>query len=238
MNVKKGGLMRKLARSAGFTMIELLVVIAVIGILSVALLATLNPLEQIRKGRDTRTRSDSAQLASALERYNASLGKFPWQASEGEDLNDGTADVDFVRLNAATPETLTGCTATATTPCPIDEVLQQLEETNEVKGSFVDRLTANSNRSMYLYYNDESTGSSVRVCFMPESNTFSREAFDRCSNADGFNDTIFEYAYGTAVVDQNSDDAQEACPDQDSVSAYSNNETFDSTDADELICIP
>ena len=35
----------------GFTMIELLVVIAVIGILAVALLATLNPLEQIRKGR-------------------------------------------------------------------------------------------------------------------------------------------------------------------------------------------
>src|SRR3989339_1192788 len=66
----------------GFTMIELLVVIAVIGILAVALLATLNPLEQIRKGRDTGTRADASQLISALERYNASIGYFPWEGRQ------------------------------------------------------------------------------------------------------------------------------------------------------------
>ena len=50
----------------GFTMIELLVVISVIGILATAVLSSINPIEQINKGRDTRTRSDAAQLIKVL----------------------------------------------------------------------------------------------------------------------------------------------------------------------------
>ena len=36
----------------GFTLIELLIVIAILGILAIALLATLDPFEQLRKSRD------------------------------------------------------------------------------------------------------------------------------------------------------------------------------------------
>ena len=75
--------MRKLSK--GFTMIELLIVIAVIGILAVAVLSAINPLEQIRRGRDTGSRSDSEQLISAINRRYSVLALFPWQASEGED---------------------------------------------------------------------------------------------------------------------------------------------------------
>jgi prepilin-type N-terminal cleavage/methylation domain-containing protein len=53
----------------GFTMIELLVVIAIIGVLAVAVLSSINPIEQINKGRDTRARSDAAELLAASERY-------------------------------------------------------------------------------------------------------------------------------------------------------------------------
>lgn len=204
----------------GFTMIELLVVIAVIGILAVALLATLNPLEQIRKGRDTRTRSDASQLASALERYNASLGKFPWQSSEGQAVN-----VDF--LNIKNDTVGAPCNVTS---CVVADVLASLTDTNEVKSSFIDRITAANARDMYLFYNSADTGASVIVCFMPESNTFSREAFDRCSS--GTFGTDFTAAKDPAVVNQTSTTAQTACPD----AAY--NVAFDSADADELICIP
>ncbi len=209
----------------GFTMIELLVVIAVIGILAVALLATLNPLEQIRKGRDTRTRSDISQLISAGERYNASLGYFPWQVSEGEDLAVGTADIPFIQINGGGD--VTGCSLV---DCSISEVLGQLTTTNEVKSSFIDRLVATTYADINLYYDDEDTGASVTGCFTPESNTFSREAFDRCKLGVGSWGTIyaaFVYDTGTAV---------RPCPDGDAT-AYAA-ASFDSSDADEMICLP
>ena len=43
-------------------MIELLVVISILGILAVIVLAAINPLEQINRGRDTASRSDAEQL--------------------------------------------------------------------------------------------------------------------------------------------------------------------------------
>lgn len=207
----------------GFTMIELLVVIAVIGILAVALLASLNPLEQIRKGRDTRTRSDSSQLASALERYNASLGYFPWQASEGEDLSPAGADLDFIQVNTTTA--ITGCSLT---PCTIDVVMQSLTDTNEVKSSFIDKITATSYADTFLYYNDEDTGASVHVCFIPESNSFAKEAFDRCKAGAA----SWGSDFSPAVYNQ----ASRPCPDGDAT-AYAS-ATFNSSDPDEMICIP
>jgi len=209
----------------GFTMIELLVVIAVIGILAVALLSTLNPLEQIRKGRDTRTRSDVSQLISAGERYNASLGYFPWQASEGEDLAVGTPDIPFIQINGG--GSVTGCSLA---DCTIAGVLNQLTTTNEVKSSFIDRLVAPTYADINLYYNDEDTGASVTGCFTPESNTFSREAFDRCKAGIGSWGTIYSaFVYDTGTVVR-------PCPDGDAT-AYAA-ASFDSSDADEMICLP
>lgn len=209
-------------RRLGFTMIELLVVIAVIGILAVALLATLNPLEQIRKGRDTRTRSDASQMSSAIERYNASLGYFPWQASEGQDLAPTGADIPFTAINGG--GTITGCTLSS---CTIDGILDNLTATNEVKASFVDRVTATTARAIYVYFNDENTGASVTSCFVPESNTFAREAFDRCKGGTSrWGTDISAIVYtGTGP-----------CPDG-TAAAYST-AVFSATDVDEMICLP
>lgn len=210
-------------RKLGFTMIELLVVIAVIGILAVALLATLNPLEQIRKGRDTRSRADASQLTSAIERYNASLGYFPWQASEGEDLVVGSEDVPFVLTNGGA--TLTGCSLS---DCTVAGVLGQLSDTSEVKSSFIDRVTATSYTDMYIYFDDEDSGASVISCFTPESNTFSREAFDRCKAGTGsWGSGFAAFVYGTAG---------RPCPDSDATTYAA--ASFDATDADEMICLP
>lgn len=215
----------KSIKNLGFTMIELLVVIAVIGILAVALLATLNPLEQIRKGRDTRTRSDSSQLTSAIERYNASLGYFPWQDGEGDDLAVGSEDIPFLQVNGG--GSVAGCTLA---DCTVAGVLDQLTSTSEVKSSFIDRIVNASAADMYLYFDDENTGGSVITCFTPESNTFSREAFDRCAAGTGSWGTVFAaFAYDTGTTVR-------PCPDGDAA-AYST-ASFDATDADEMICLP
>jgi len=73
----------------GFTLIELLVVITLIGILAVAVLSALNPIEQINKARDAGKRADSSQLLEALDRYFASNEKFPWN-----NYSDYSASVD------------------------------------------------------------------------------------------------------------------------------------------------
>ncbi|MFH2019733.1 MAG: prepilin-type N-terminal cleavage/methylation domain-containing protein [bacterium] len=218
--------MKLLKLKKGFTMIELLVVIAVIGILAVALLASLNPLEQIKKGRDTRTRSDASQLDSAIERYNASLGYFPWQSSEGEDLTASGADVPFLQINGGVTATVPACSLAS---CEIKEILDQLTDTNEVKSSFIDRITADSNADMHLYYNDEDNGASVITCFTPESNTFSREAFDRCkAGAEKWGTDISAIVYtGTGP-----------CPDGTETEYAATGKVFDSTSADEMICLP
>lgn len=56
-------------KTSGFTLVELLIVIAVIGVLAAVILAVINPLQQLARGRDTGRISTVAQLGSALQRY-------------------------------------------------------------------------------------------------------------------------------------------------------------------------
>jgi prepilin-type N-terminal cleavage/methylation domain-containing protein len=75
-------------RRLGFTMIELLIVIAVLGILAVAVLAAINPIEQIKRGKDTGSRSDAEQQISAIDRFYASQGYYPWMTGAADLLNE------------------------------------------------------------------------------------------------------------------------------------------------------
>lgn len=52
-----------------FTLVELLVVVAVLLVLSVVLLTALNPVQQMKKSRDARRRSDLNQYREALEAF-------------------------------------------------------------------------------------------------------------------------------------------------------------------------
>jgi len=62
----------------GFTLIELLIVIVIIGILAVAVLSAINPIEQINKSKDAGMRSDANELLNAYERYYTTHRKYPW----------------------------------------------------------------------------------------------------------------------------------------------------------------
>lgn len=62
----------------GFTLIELLIVIALLGALAVGLLATIDPFEQLKKGRDTSQRNTVSEFYNANLRYYSTKGQFPF----------------------------------------------------------------------------------------------------------------------------------------------------------------
>ncbi len=159
----------------GFTMIELLIVIAVLGILAVAVLAAINPIEQINRGKDTGSRSDAEQLSSAIDRYYANHGYYPWAigASSTNTSTYGTGTNGLTKLTSAT-QTVGG---------DAQQMLQNLSSggSSELKSSFITRVVASTYNYLWIYNNGISA-SSTYVCFIPKSASFREEAWKRCSN--------------------------------------------------------
>lgn len=73
----------------GFTLIELLVVIAIVSLLSISLLAILNPFAQIQKTNDARRKADLSQIQKAIESYYQDNGSYPVQGA-GNTITGGT----------------------------------------------------------------------------------------------------------------------------------------------------
>jgi prepilin-type N-terminal cleavage/methylation domain-containing protein len=127
----------------GFTLIELLIVIVILGILAVAILSAINPVEQIRKANDSARKSDAAELLSALERYLTTFSVYPWG--------------DTPPVAQATPGVQTWMT--------------ELIAKNEVKAGFQNRKTLADVTAQALYVSVDADNL-VHVCFLPESATF------------------------------------------------------------------
>lgn len=185
-----------LPAQAGFTMIELLVVISVIGVLAVAVLSSINPIEQINKGRDTRTRSDAAQLINAVDRYFAIHEEYPWN----------------VAAASTTPCTFAEVTASGTSPAyaePFDSTqdngcwnwIDVLSTTAEVKQGFVNRIKSDDTIKVFKA---DGSNETMYACFIPSSQAFKLEAAKNCSTVGGATPTtpstvIFENGGGTGV---------------------------------------
>lgn len=152
-------------RAAGFTMIELLVVIAVIGVLAVAVLSSINPIEQINKGRDTRTRSDAAQLINAVDRYYAIHEVYPWNVDTADyaSATDDDPEAQFVFSGAA------------------DDWgwIELLVSTGEVKEGFTNRVESDDN---IVVFKEAGTNTTMYACFVPTSLAFKQEAMDNCND--------------------------------------------------------
>jgi len=151
----------------GFTMIELLIVIAVLGVLATAVLSAINPVEQIDKGRDTGDRSDSEQLLSAIDRFYASLQYYPWQNKVSSSAYPDSLSTALV---LATELTVEGGTP--------DTMIENLENTAEIKGGFKTRLNTRGKINLYFSKVDSST----YACFIPASLSFTTEAWNACKS--------------------------------------------------------
>lgn len=170
---------RRSLSSVGFTMIELLVVIAVIGVLAVAVLSSINPIEQINKGRDTRVRSDAAQVINGVDRYFSIHESYPWNVASA--TFDPTAEgvstdyADEFAFDERTTNPLAGA---------IDNWnwIDVLTETAEIKEGFVQRLKSDTNVT-YTIYKAGDANATMYICFAPSSNAFQVEAQTRCNES-------------------------------------------------------
>ncbi len=199
----------KIRSQAAFTMIELLIVIAILGILAVAVLAAINPIEQINRGRDTGTRSDSEQLLSAIDRFYAYKGYYPWTTNPNNDSDLAWRGVSGnVAITTATPSIDAWNDDSVATPCFVldkianGDIAGTCAGTNEVKRSFVDKVTKPDYNHLYVYYNGD-PGSSLYVCFKPQSGAMQEEAASRCTDTSGTGlPTDLQAAAATVCIDK------------------------------------
>ena len=142
-----------------FTLVELLIVITLIAILSVAVLATINPIEQTNKARDSQFKNDAAEVLGAYERYFASQNMYPWNAgANGEEQGtpiaaEGQSWHFGVLGNGG-----------------VGDTNSELINTSEIKGSFANKTpftaTVKAIDRLYMYHN----GNDVNyVCFIPKA---------------------------------------------------------------------
>jgi prepilin-type N-terminal cleavage/methylation domain-containing protein len=165
-------MVKKYKLNMGFTLVELLIVITLIAILAVAIVATLNPIEQINRARDARYKNDASELLGAIERYYTSTGEYPWM--------DASLTADRATLSTASfagVGELAGvgvCSGTdyndeTTYDCNTDGILitsDELKSQFKNKDQFSGTVTDEDKLYVYKAEND----SSIYVCFIPKAN--------------------------------------------------------------------
>lgn len=142
----------KFRASAGFTLIELLVVIGILGILASALVATIDPFEQLNKAQDSNLKNTSVEFLNANIRYFTTHNAMPWDtaANGGADCNGGITDLTGVALS-----TLTTC-------------LNTLVDEGEIKKGF---LSFNGLAKLFVTEPNPQTirQNDIITCFKPAS---------------------------------------------------------------------
>jgi prepilin-type N-terminal cleavage/methylation domain-containing protein len=144
-------------KTTGFTLIELLIVIALLGALAIGLLATIDPFEQLKKGRDTSLRNTTSEFYNANLRYYATKSAFGWA---------GTGYLGGTSLNGA----------------DMALVMAELVSTGELKSQF-STLVGTSNLAK-IFVNSNGTDT-VGVCFEPESKSFQKDPNTKFDSAGG-----------------------------------------------------
>lgn len=157
---------QKISGVRGFTLVELLIVIALIAILSVAVLATINPIEQTNKARDAKFKNDGAEVLGAMERYYASQNVYPWNV-----VGDGSslASTESGLMSSSDPRM--GVVASAGGTAPNYAADGVLIVTSELKSSFRGKepFAANSLEENRLYVYHNANTNSNYVCYHPKA---------------------------------------------------------------------
>lgn len=137
--------MKKIFKS--FTLIEILIVIALLGALAAALLATLDPFEQFKKGTDTGTINTASNLHKGIVNYYATKNFMPW-------CTDAQTCTDPTESTAKSLE---------------NTVINNIVQTGELKSDFA-QLAGGQLENIYI------TGTNnppiVSICYKPISKSF------------------------------------------------------------------
>jgi prepilin-type N-terminal cleavage/methylation domain-containing protein len=168
INVYMNKLLRRLQKlfkqKKGFTLIELLVVIGILGILAAALVATIDPFEQLNKAQDANTKNILVEYINANVRFYANHNYYPWASGDASACNSGNPPSNLVLCSGASPCLISGC-------------LTQLINESELKPSFVS-ATGNLAAIHITYWGDSTNGNnptspenrdSLVGCFVPQS---------------------------------------------------------------------
>lgn len=148
----------------GFTLIELLIVIALLGALAVALLASLDPLEQIKKGTDTGIRNTVAEIGSSFTRYaSVKAGVLPYAST-----------IDF------------GTVGTTPGGVAYDAIVDVIA-TGELKADFI-ALAKTQLSEIYVTADQEK----AYVCFWPKAKSFRADANAKFTEVAGTAGTMLE----------------------------------------------
>ncbi len=143
----------------GFTLVELLIVIALLGVIALVVIAAINPIEQANRARDTRFRSDAAQMVAAIDRYFTQNNEFPWVTTGAVNSND--AAYGYV---TASNEAVGVCGAS----CSVDGVLLT---SDELKSEFRSRdfIEATLTEKQLFVGKGQGTSESIFACYIPAS---------------------------------------------------------------------
>ncbi len=134
----------------GFTLIELLVVIGILGILAAALVATIDPFEQLNKAQDTNIKNTAVEYINGNIRWYTTHNAFPWDPT----ANGGAA------CNATVAPTATQLTSPGMASC-----IAALVSDKEVKPGFANATTQLSQ----IYVTFDVPSNQLISCFMPKS---------------------------------------------------------------------
>ncbi len=151
-----------------------MIVIAVLGVLAVAVLSAINPIEQINRGRDTGSRSDAEQLLSAFDRYYTTQEVYPWQRAAQTPADPWAIPLVAGALQVADNAWLDPGAAI---------VLTKLSAVGaeELKQSFITRIDTLPAANKLRVYSRGTVGDAVYVCFSARSGAFDTEARARCT---------------------------------------------------------
>ena len=172
----------KINKLKGFTLVELLIVIALIAILSVAVLATINPIEQSNKAKDSTMQNDAAEVMNAYERYYTVKNTYPWMDSDNA-TTVTSYDVAWVGNSRMVGAGLCGISAASATPdtqCDTYNLRGSLISTDELKDSFLAKgytslATGDPNynalgvNNLWVVKKAAIEGNSVFVCYIPKA---------------------------------------------------------------------